>query len=447
MPSETAEAARVDARAVYGKVSRRLIPYIFSLYILAYLDRVNVGFAAIEMKHDLSLSDTVYGMGAGIFFLGQGLFDLPSNLLLGKVGPRLWIARIMISWGIVATCMSLVSGPHSFYAMRFLLGVSEAGFFPGMILYLTYWFPSQERARAVAKFMTATSLAGVIGAPISSALLRLEGTAHLHGWQWLFLVEGIPTVLGGISVLFFLRDRPRDASWLSDPEKEWLEAELERDSKEGGAAERHNLKDAFKLPMVWLLAGIFMLDQIGVYTVNLWMPLVLNSIVHPALAAGKALEGAGSGAAGRIAAVSIIPYLAATVLMTVVGWSSDRAGERRFHMLACMAASATGLLWAAFAHTLVTGLSAFTLAAVGFWGLMGPFWALPTRVLGGRAAQGGVAVITMVGSVGGLIGPSLTGRLRDATHSFTPGLLAMAGSTLLAALLCLLLPARTSAKS
>ncbi len=444
MPQTIAALPQVDERALYSKISRRLIPYLFTLYILAYLDRVNVGFAAVDMKHDLNLTDTVYGIGAGIFFLGQGLFDLPSNLLLGKVGPRLWIARIMISWGVIAASMSLITGPHSFYMLRFLLGVSEAGFFPGMILYLTYWFPSGERARATAKFLTATSLAGVIGAPISSALLRLEGFAHLHGWQWLFLLEGLPTILGGVSVLFFLRDGPEDASWLSSSEKEWLSKELTRDREEGGAAARHDLKDAFKMPMVWLLAGIFMLDQIGMYTVNLWMPLVLNNIVHPALGAAKALGGQGahgSSAAGSIAGYAVFPYLAAAACTVLIGWSSDRSGDRRLHVTACMAVSVLGAVWAAFAHTLVAGLGGFTLAAVGFWSFMGPFWALPTRVLGGRAAQGGVAIITMIGSIGGLLGPSLTGRLRDLTHSFTPGLLALAGSTMLATLLCLRLPA------
>lgn len=211
----------IGAGALYAKITWRLIPYMFVLYILAYLDRVNVGFAAMDMKRDLHLTDTVYGTGAGIFFLGSLLFDLPSNLILVKVGARVWIARIMISWGIVAGLMMLVRGPWSFYSLRFLLGVSEAGFFPGMVLYLTYWFPSRERARAIAKFMTATSIAGVVGAPLSSLLLKLDGAAGLHGWQWLFLLEGIPTLLMGISVLFFLRDNPDDAAWLSSDEKQW----------------------------------------------------------------------------------------------------------------------------------------------------------------------------------------------------------------------------------
>ena len=387
MSDATATKPAVDARALYSKISWRLIPYIFFLYILAYLDRVNVGFAALEMRRDLMLSATVYGTGAGIFFLGQGLFDLPSNLFLGKVGPRLWIARIMITWGIIATCMSLVKGAHSFYALRFLLGVSEAGFFPGMILYLTYWFPSEERARAVAKFMTATSLAGVIGAPLSSFLLKLEGKGGLHGWQWLFIVEGIPTILGGISVLFFLRDHPDNAPWLSYAEKHFLNEELERDREAGGANEKHKLADAFKMPMVWVLAGIFLLDQVGLYTINFWMPLVLNSIVHPAAAAAKELAN-GTGDA-LIVRLSTLPYLAAAIVTVIVGWSSDRFRERRFHMIACMLVSGVGFAWAALAHSLTIGLVAFTLAAVGFFSLMGPFWALPTRVLGGQAAAGG----------------------------------------------------------
>ena len=434
------EAVSIDRGKLFSKISWRLIPYIFVLYILAYLDRVNVGFAALEMRRDLMLSATVYGTGAGIFFLGQGLFDLPSNLLLSKVGPRLWIARIMITWGIIATCMSLVKGAHSFYIMRFLLGVSEAGFFPGMILYLTYWFPSEERARAVAKFMTATSLAGVIGAPISSFLLKLEGRSGMHGWQWLFIVEGIPTILGGISVLFFLRDHPRDAPWLTADEKKWLDDELERDRKEGGATERHRLLDAFKLPMVWVLAGIFLLDQIGIYTVNFWMPLVLNAIVHPAAAAAKEITDAAG--ASQIARYSTLPYVAAAIVTVIIGWSSDRLRERRGHMILCMLVSAVGFAWAALAHSLVIGLVAFTLAAVGFFSLMGPFWALPTRVLGGQAAAGGVAIITMVGSLGSFAGPAITGRLRDATHSFSAGLYAVSGVALVAAVLCFFLPGR-----
>ncbi|WP_263382125.1 MFS transporter [Granulicella arctica] len=425
---------QVDGKKVFAKIAWRLIPYIFILYILAYLDRVNVGFAALEMKRDLSLSDTVYGTGAGIFFLGSSLFDLPSNLLLQKVGPRRWIARIMITWGIIATCMMFVKGAHSFYAMRFFLGVSEAGFFPGMILYLTYWFPSRERARAVATFMTATAIAGVVGAPISSSLLKLEGTMHLHGWQWLFLVEGIPTFLMGISVLFMLKDRPDDATWLTEPEKKWLDEELERDQKAGGASEHHSLKDAFKNKMVWVLAGIFFLDQVGIYTVNLWMPLILNSFMHGTGAAtGSAISPAD---ASHIAKFATVPYAAAAIFMVLIGWTSDRSGERRWHIAGCLLLSALGFGWAGAAHSLSAALIAMTLAAVGYWSIMGPFWALPTRILSGPAAAGGVAIITMVGGVGGFLGPYLTGRLKDLTHGYSGGLYTIAGLAVLGAALC-----------
>ncbi len=425
--------ARVDPARLYSKISWRLIPYIFVLYILAYLDRVNVGFAALEMKRDLHLSDTVYGLGAGLFFLGSSMFDLPSNLLLGRFGPRHWIARIMISWGFVAAAMAFIRGGTSFEVMRFFLGVTEAGFFPGMILYLTFWFPSQERARAVAKFMTATSIAGVIGAPVASALLKLEGVRGLHGWQWLFILEGVPTLLMGISVLFVLKDRPDDAPWLTAGEKQWLDAELERDRQAGGATERHSLGDAFRTPIVWVLAGIFFLDQVGTYTVNLWMPLILNNFLH---VGGGANAAANPQAASLIARYATLPYVAAAIFTVVIGWSSDRTGERRGHMAICFVLSAVGFTLAGFTHSFAFALLGMTLAAMGYWSIMGPFWALPTRVLGGQAAAGGVAIITMVGGVGGFLGPFLTGRLRDLTHGFSGGLYTIAGLAALAAVLC-----------
>ncbi len=417
---------QIDAQGLYRKISWRLIPYIFILYIFAYLDRVNVGFAAVPFMRDLRMSNTVFGLGSALYFVGQLMFDLPSNLFLQKVGPRLWIARIMISWGIIASCMMFVQGAHSFYAMRLLLGISEAGFFPGMILYLTYWFPSRERARAVGKFMTATSLAGVVGAELSRVLMNLEGKGGLHGWQWLFVMEGIPSVLLGVSVLFVLADHPDDAKWLTEAEKKWLDAELQRDRDEGGATSRHDLKDAFKLPMVWLLSVVYMLSQVGVYTVNIWMPKILDGYLHVSGPAGAALV-------GRYGA---LPYLAAAICTVLVGWSSDRTGERRFHIAGCLVVAVTGFAWAAYARSFSSVLCAFTLAAVGYWSMMGPFWVIPTRVLGGRAAAGGMAILTMVGSVGGFIGPALTGKLRDATEGYAAGLLAIGGMTLVGAVLC-----------
>lgn len=415
----------VDARALYRKISWRLIPYMFLLYIVNYLDRVNVGFAAIDIQRDLHFSNTVYGMGAGIYFLGSALFDLPSNLILTRVGARVWMARIMISWGVISTCLMFMRSAESFYVLRFLLGVSEAGFFPGMIIYLTYWFPTRERARAVSRFMIATSLAGVVGGPLSSAVLRMDGWHGLAGWQWLFLTEGVPTILLGVSVLFLLRDRPDDAKWLSAAEKAWLDEELRRDSEHSGAAAHHRLGDAFRLPALWVLAGAYFVSQVGVYIVNLWMPLILASFSH------------GAADASLIARYATFPYLAAAAMTLVVGWSSDKRNERRWHVAGCLLLSAAGFAWAALAHSMVVALCAMTLAAVGLWSMMGPFWTLTTSMLGGTAAAGAVAVLQIIGGVGGFTGPYMTGRLRDATHSFTGGLLVMSGMAICASLLAL----------
>ncbi|HET6178091.1 MAG TPA: MFS transporter, partial [Candidatus Sulfotelmatobacter sp.] len=384
--AEVVGEAAVDGRALYAKISWRLIPYMFLLYIVAYLDRVNVGFAAMDMQRDLHFSNTVYGTGAGIFFLGYALCDLPSSLILRWVGTRVWIARIMISWGVVSACMVWVSSPGSFYLLRFLLGVAEAGFVPGMLLYLTFWFPSHERARAVAKFMTATSLAGVVGAPLSSALLKLDGVYGLSGWQWLFLFEGVPTVLLGFSVLFVLKDGPAVADWLSPVERTWLKGELQRDEELYGAARHHNLLDAFRLPAVWILAAVYIVIQIGVYIVNLWMPLILSGMAH-----GDVSD------ASLIARYATVPYVLAAIFTVVVGWSSDRTNERRGHLAGCMTLAAVGFAWAARAQSISVALCAMSLVAIGLWSTMGPFWALTTRMIGGAAAAGGVAMITMLG--------------------------------------------------
>ena len=419
------ETDAVDGRALYRKISWRLIPYMFLLYIVNYLDRVNVGFSAMDIQRDLHFSNTVYGTGAGIYFLGSALFDLPSNLILTRVGPRVWMARIMISWGVISTCMMFMRSAESFYVLRFLLGVSEAGFFPGMIIYLTYWFPTHERGRAVARFMTATSLAGVVGGPLSSAVLKMDGWHGLAGWQWLFLTEGIPTILLGISVLFLLKDHPGKAGWMKPEERVWLAAELKRDNERYGAATHHRLMDAFKLPALWVLAGAYFVSQVGVYIVNLWMPLILDSFSRRVADASL------------MARYSTIPYLAAAAMTVAVGWSSDRQNERRWHIAGCLTLSAVGFAWAATAHGMAVALCALTLAAVGLWSMMGPFWTLTTSMMSGTAAAGAVAILQVIGGVGGFTGPYMTGRLRDATHSFAGGLYVMSGMAVCAALLAL----------
>ncbi|MDQ2832714.1 MAG: MFS transporter [Acidobacteriota bacterium] len=427
--AKTAENPQaVDGRALYAKISWRLIPYIFLLYIVNYLDRVNVGFAALDIQRDLHFSNTVYGTGAGIFFLGSALFDLPSNLMLTRVGPRVWIARIMISWGIISTLMMFMHSATSFYILRFLLGVSEAGFFPGMIIYLTYWFPTPERAKAVARFMTATSLAGVVGGPLSSYLLKLDGVGGLRGWQWLFLSEGIPTILLGISVLFLMKDNPGKATWMTPDERTWLAGELAEDQQRYGAATHHRLGDAFRLPALWVLAAVYFVSQVGVYIVNLWMPLILHSFSR----------GSASGDAILIARYATLPYLAAAVMTVVVGWSSDKYNERRWHIAGCLTLAAAGFAWTASAHSLVIALCAMTFAAIGLWSMMGPFWTLTTSMLGGAAAAGAVAVMQVIGGVGGFAGPYMTGRLRDQTHSFSGGLYLISGMALVAAMSALL---------
>lgn len=416
----------VQGREVYGKITLRLIPYLFLLYIVAYLDRVNVGFAAMDMQRLLHYSNTVYGTGAGIFFIGSALFDLPSNLMLTRVGARVWIARIMISWGVISACMMFVRSPESFYILRFLLGACEAGFFPGMIFYLTYWYPSHERARAVAKFMTATSLAGVVGGPLSSALLRLDGVRGLAGWQWLFLSEGIPTILLGVSVLFLLKNTPDQVRWLRPEEKIWLAEELRLDRIRYGAAEHHALRDAIRLPMLWLLAGAYFVSQVGVYIVNLWMPLILNSF-----------SDGGSHTASVIARYATVPYLAAAIFTVIVGWNSDRTNERRWHIAGCLLLAAIGFAWTAVAANIVIAIVAMTFAAMGLWSMMGPFWTLTTSVLGDAAAAAAVAILTTIGGVGAFLGPYSIGRMRDVTQSFQGGLYAMSGLAIIAALLAL----------
>jgi MFS transporter, ACS family, tartrate transporter len=418
---------QIDARALYRRITRRLIPYLFVLYIVAYIDRVNVGFAAMDMKRQLHFSDTVYGTGASIFFLGYAIFDLPSSLMQRKVGARRWIARIMISLGLIAACMMFVGTARSFYVMRFLLGVAEAGFVPGMLLYLTYWFPSHERARAVAKFMTATSLAGVVGGPLSSALLKLDGVAGLAGWQWVFVAEGVPTVLLGFSVLWVLKDGPEQARWITDSEKTWLRSELERDRRLYGATEHHSLSDAFKLKGIWLLVAVYFVIQIGVYTVNLWMPLMLSSF-----------SSGGRADASLIARYSTLPYLLAAIFTVVMGWSSDRTNERKGHLAGCLVLAMAGFCWAAMAHSVLVALAAFCVAAMGLWSTMGPFWALATRRIEGAAAAGGVALITTIGGFGGFTGPYVTGVLKDATHSYAGGLYGIAALLLVGASLAMM---------
>jgi len=412
---------------VNRRVTRRLIPFLFALYVVAFLDRVNVGFAALQMKADLGFGDAVYGLGAGIFFLGYFVFEVPSNLILERVGPRFWIARIMISWGLVSAGMAFVRSESAFYALRFLLGVAEAGFFPGIVLYLTYWFPAAERARATALFMTATAMSGVIGGPLSGALLELDGALGFHGWQWLFVAEGLPAVALGFAVLRFLTDRPEDARWLPEDERRALVARLA--AERAAVVGRHgdDLRRALAHPRVWALALLYFAIIVGLYGVSLWLPQIVRDL--------------GPRGAFEIGLLTAIPYLAAALAMVAVGAHSDRRGERRWHVAVSALVGAAG--FAATATLEVppaASIALLSVAAAGVWGCFGPFWALPGSFLAGSAAAGGIALINSIGNLGGFVGPYALGLLREATGDFRAGLGLLALSLAAVALLALRLP-------
>ena len=339
-------------RRALARTRRRLIPFLFVLYIVSYLDRINVGFAALQMNAALHFGARVFGLGAGIFFAGYVLFEVPSNLALERFGARRWIARIMISWGLVSAAMMFVQGTASFYALRFLLGVAEAGFFPGIILYLTYWFPAAERARAIAQFMTATAIAGVIGGPVSGALLTLDGRGGLAGWQWLFLIEGLPAVALGFVVLRYLTDRPEEANWLPEDERAWLSARMqeERDQRARGG-HRLTLRSVFASGAVWHFALLYFTIVIGFYGIAFWLPQIVRSM---------------SGLTDfQVGLVSAIPYVAAALSMVQLAAHSDRTGERRWHVAVPALVGVAGFLLAAHAPSPLLGLAALCLAAIG----------------------------------------------------------------------------------
>ncbi len=401
-------------RAAVSKARRRLIPFMFLLYIVSYLDRVNVGFAALQMNADLGFSATVYGFGAGIFFLGYVLFEIPSNLILARVGARLWIARIMITWGLISSATMLVEGPASFYTLRFLLGAAEAGFFPGMILYLTYWFPAAERARTIALFMTATALAGVVGGPLSGALLSMHGLGGLAGWQWLFLVEGVPAVALGLVVLGYLTDRPEHADWLTAEERAWLADHVAREQQLVHERHRLTMRQAFTNGRVWRLCLVYFAIVVGFYGISFWLPQII-----------KGLSGLDDWLVGL---VSAIPSLVSAIAMVVVARHSDETGERRWHVAGPALVATIGFVASASVRSPVMALVALSVAASGVWGALGPFWTLPTAFLSGTAAAGGIALINSIGNVGGFVGPYAVGWIRDATGSFAAGLLVLAAA-------------------
>ena len=426
-----APAPSVEQRTV-ARVQARLIPFIFICYVIAYLDRVNIGFAAAELQRDLGLTDAAFGLGAGLFFLGYCLFEVPSNLILERVGARLWIARIMIGWGIVSMAMMLVSGVASFYALRVLLGIAEAGFFPGVILYLTYWVPARHRARTSALFMMAIPISVIVGAPVSEALLGLDGLLGLRGWQWLFLVEGAPAVIFGVAALFYLTDEPSKAGWLKDDERAWLSETMAGERAARVAQGHGSVLASLRSGKLWLLCAIYFMNTLVTYGVFLWLPRILRD--------------ASAGTGKQVGWLTALPFVAALAGMILVGRHSDRTGERKWHVAVCALVAAAGLLLAVgFQDNVWMLVLAFTLSQLGQRSLLAVFWAIPPIFLGGSAAAAGIALINSLGNLGGAVGPTVVGWLRGSSGNYTSGLLVLATALVIEAALVasMRLPART----
>ena len=434
-------------KLTYGKVAWRLIPFLFVCYIVAFLDRVNVGFAKLQMAGDLNFSDQIYGFGAGIFFIGYFLFEVPSNVILERVGAKVWIARIMITWGIISSAFMFTNDIHwgviattfnctdaefTFYFLRFTLGVAEAGFFPGIILYLTYWFPGPRRAKMVALFMTAIAIANVIGSPVSGAIMQyMDGYNGWRGWQWLFLLEGIPSVIIGVMVLVWLDDGPKKAKWLTDQEKALIMQRVtEDDQSKSQIGAKHHFLDAFKDYRVWALAVVYFCGVVGFYAVNFWMPTIIQEL------------GIDKKDFFKVGLLSMIPWGIAAVCMVVVGSHSDRTGERRWHCAGSLIVAMLGMVGlAVVGHAPIPSIIALTLVTAGILSWVATFWSLPTAFLSGTAAAAGIAWINSVGNLGGHFGPDLIGRIRTLSGGASEAaFFTLAGMALLGVLIILLLP-------
>jgi ACS family tartrate transporter-like MFS transporter len=410
-------------QSAISKAAWRLLPFLCLCYMINFLDRVNVGFAALAMNEDLGFSPSVYGFGAGIFFAGYILFEVPSNLALQRFGARIWIARIMISWGIVATAMALVHNEASFYTLRFLLGVAEAGFFPGIILYLTFWFPARELARIVSLFMAAIPFATVFGGPLSGALLEMHGFLGLAGWQWLFIIQGLPAVILGVVVLFVLDDRPDEARWLTRDERQALNATLAAEAHAARQVGYAELGQTLTRPRVLVLGVLYFCIVTGLYGIGFWMPQVIQTFGLEPL---------------QIGFLTAIPYLVAASGMVLWGMRSDRTGERIWHIALPLLLGGTALAWSAFAGPLGLTMVALTLATLGIYAAVSTFWSLPTAILTGTGAAAGLALINSMGNVSGLASPTVVGVIKETTGTFTAALLFLAGALLLGVLIVLL---------
>jgi D-galactonate transporter len=431
-----APAAGQDGNALlldraYTKATWHLIPFIFVCYFFNYLDRVNVGFAKLEMLDDLKLSNTVYGLGAGIFFIGYVLSGVPSNLMLHKFGARRWIAVMMIAWGGLSACMLFVTTPTSFYILRFFTGVAEAGFFPGMVLYFTHWFPAAKRGQVMALFMSAIPVSGLIGGPLSGWMLQhfSSGQGGMAGWQWLFLLQGLPTVALGVAVFFYLSDGVAHAKWLSPDEKTAMQTALDDDARERSLAS--NVSQSFSAVLrngsVWMLGVIYFCIQMGVYALNFWLPSIIKAL--------------GFESAITVGWLSAIPYLFACIFMVLVGRSADRRRERRWHLSGPMLMGLCGLLLAAnFSGNAVIVMVGLTFATMGTLASLPMFWPLPAAFLGSTAAAAGLALINSLGQIAGFVSPFLVGAIKDATDSTDMALYILSSVLFVGAVMVLRVP-------
>ncbi len=425
VPTSIAGAHDAFEEATYRKVAWRLIPLLLICYIVAYLDRVNVGFAKLQMLGELGFSETIYGLGAGIFFIGYFLFEVPSNIILHKVGARVWIGRIMITWGILSACMMFVTTPMSFYVLRFLLGIAEAGFFPGIILYLTYWYPSHRRGRMTAMFMTGIAGAGVIGGPLSGAIMKFaDGAMGWSGWQWMFLLEGLPSVLLGVIVIVMLQDRIADAKWLTKEERDLLIRNIAAD---GEHKQEESVFKVMASGRVWLCAAIYFSYVMGLYGVSFFLPTIIKAMGYK-----DALD---------IGLISVIPYGVSVVVMLSVAKSADRSRERRWHVAIPGLLGAVGLaLSVIYASQPVLAIAALTLGLSGIMATLPLFWSLPTAFLAGTGAAAGIALINSLGNLSGFVSPYVVGLLKDATGSTDAGVYMLACGMIIGALLTLSVP-------
>ncbi len=398
--------------AVLRRISFRLLPFLFLLYVINYLDRVNVAFAALQMKSELHLSDSVFGFGAGIFFVGYLLFQIPSNLFLQRIGARRWLAVLIILWGIISSCTMFVRTPFGFYTFRFLLGLAEAGFFPGVLLYLTYWFPPSVRARSVSRFMIGMPLSGAIGSPLSGAILGLHGAHGLAGWQWLFLLEGAPAILLGFILPFVLTDRPEHAAWLTNEDRAALSGLLEREGNRSAPAQRVSISQIIFRGETWFLCGAYFALIYGSLGTGIWLPQVI-----------KGFSGLGNFQVGILTAV---PYLVAAVAMWFVAHSSDTSRKPHAHFAGSVFVASVALALSTQTHQVILSIAVLSVALAGIYSAFGPFWAMPGNSLSGPAAAAAIAFINSLGNLGGFFGPYISGAAKQSTGSFTAGSIILA---------------------